>query len=115
MTFKQFEQIVRERRPDVEVFQHGNFTNKTTLSVAVIFNGGKSKTYLYHGSYVDVLNRLGIKAVTKAGVQTLQNALQRCKELNGTKAFFGRVQDFTEEIAYYEEELADIRENCIIV
>ena len=80
MTFKTFEGIVKEHRPEIEVAPHGQYLGVVnSVSVAVIFNPPHGKVYHYNGTYCDVLNRLGIKACYRSQLNTLQENLKRLK------------------------------------
>lgn len=115
MTFEKFQSIVKEKRPDVVVHKHGDFTTKATLGVAVIFNFGKSKVYVYNGTYCQILNRLNIPAVSKTDIFNIKVVLQHYKEEHGQpNLFFDGVNDFSQEIAFYEQELEKYK-NYIIV
>lgn len=113
MTFEQFESIVKEHRPEIQVFQHGDVAG---TNVAVIFNPQHGKVYNYRGSYCYVLNRLGIKAVYRSEITSLQSYLQRLKDAHGTLSIFGDCKiDNTKEIQRCEEKLARIQREFIII
>ena len=114
MTFKTFESIVKEHRPEIQVFQHGDVAG---TNVAVIFNPLHGKVYNYTGSYCYVLNRLGIKAIYRSEFTTLQENLKRLKDEHGkVSAFWGDIiVDNSEEIKRREEELERIEREFIII
>ena len=105
MTFDKFAQIVKKHRPDVVVHRHGDFSTKTTLSVAVQFNYGASKIYLYTGTYVQVLNRLGVPTISKVDLWNVKQTLQRLIDQHGQANLFGGVNDFASEIEAWQAEL----------
>lgn len=116
MTFKTFESIVKERRPEIEVTPHGQYLGaKNSISVAVIFNPPYGKVYNYIGTYCDVLNRLGIKACYRSQLNALQENLKRLKTKHGTLSVFGYLIDNTKEIQHREEELARLEREFIII
>lgn len=119
MTFKTFEGIVKEHRPEIQVFQHGDFrgSRKSAINVAVMFHPPHGKVYNYTGSYCYVLNRLGIKAIYRSELTTLQEYLKRLKDEHGkVSAFWGDIiVDNSEEIKRREEELARLEREFIII
>lgn len=116
MTFKEFEAIVKEHRPEITVFSHGEFSGNK-INVAVIFNpSGHGKVYKYNGSYCYVLNKLGIKAIYSEDLWNLEMALKRAIESHGTPNIFSNETiDNTEEIARLEKEIEEIKRDYIIV
>lgn len=114
MTFEKFKEIIKSNRPEIEVFQHGEFTNKSTLSVGVMYNPN-GKIYTYTGTYCDVLNKLGIKTTTKSYVDSIKSTIDMYIRTNGEDGFFGVPMDNMEEIIKYEKELENIEKNYIIV
>ena len=116
MTFKTFEGIVKEHRPEIEVAPHGQYLGVVnSVSVAVIFNPPYGKVYHYNGTYCDVLNRLGIKACYRSQLNTFQENLKRLKTKHGKLSVFGYLIDNTEEIQRYEEIIARIEREFIII
>lgn len=115
MTFAQFETIVKEKYPDIELFKHGEFAG-SKINVAVIFHP-HGKAYRYNGTYCEVLNRLGIKAIYKHDVWNIEQALERYKQEHGKiDEWFGNgIFDYSAEIKEYEQQLQDIYDNYIIV
>lgn len=117
MTFKTFEGIVKEHRPEIEVAPHGQFSGSgNSVSVAVIFHP-HGKVYCYNGSYCYVLNRLGIKTIYRSELTTLQEYLKRLKDEHGkVSAFWGdEIVDNSEEIKRREEELARLEREFIVI
>ena len=117
MTFKTFESIVKEHRPEIQVFQHGSFAGSSKISVAVRFKQPCGKIYYYNGNYAYVLNRLGIKAIYRSELTTLQEYLKRLKDEHGkVSAFWGDIiVDNSEEIKRREEELARLEREFIVI
>lgn len=116
MTFKTFEGIVKEHRPEIEVAPHGQHLGAgNSVSVAVIFNPPYGKVYNYRGSYCDVLNQLGIKACYRSQLITLKETIKRSKNAHGTRSLFGYLIDNTKEIQRCEEELARLEREFIII
>ena len=112
MTFNEFESIVRGRYPGAKVYSHGELSRQN-IGVTVIF-GGSDKAYTYSGSYVEVLNKLNIRACYKHDVQGLRDTLAMLKRTNGKRSCFGMTINNDKEIMDKESMLDDILENCII-
>lgn len=118
MTYKTFAAIAATYRPDVEVTRHNGFQEQS--GVGVVFRGDdcslagntdhhserENHIYRYKGSYSDILNRLGIKVVTREDYENTRWALERAREQHGKiNIFSGKPQDRSREIAEYEELL----------
>ena len=115
MTFSKFEELVKEKHPNATIFKHGEFAGNK-INVAIIFNGEHGKVYQYNGTYCEVLNRLGVKAIYKHDYDGLVSALERYKKMNGTtNIFFGDVVDYSREIEEYTNRLNDVVANYVIV
>ena len=115
MTFNNFEQIVKKHYPNCKLFKHGEFAGNK-INVAVIFNGEHGRVYKYNGTYCDVLNRLGIKAIYEHNYQSYKNALEVAKRTHGKKnPFFGGTMDNSREIEEYTNYLNDIEQNYVII
>lgn len=116
MTFKTFEGIVKEHRPEIDVAPHGQHLGAgNSVSVAVIFNPPYGKVYNYIGTYCDVLNRLGIKACYRSQLNALQENLKRLKTKHGALSIFGYLIDNMKEIQHCEEEIARLEREFIII
>lgn len=113
MTFKRFEEIVKGKYPKAEVFSHGEFAGNK-VNVAVIFEPN-TRVYKYNGTYCEVLNKIGIKAIYKHDLENVRGVVEMLKRSNGTKGFFGDIIDNTEMIAKYEVDIANYEQNYIIV
>ena len=131
MTYKTFAAIAAAYRPDVEVTRHNGFQEQS--GVGVVFRQSNSRTegsnaqavntdvstdrcnddrtggrriYRYKGSYSDILNRLGIKVVTREDYESTRWLLRQAREQHGKASLFsGKPQDRSREIAGYEELL----------
>lgn len=115
MTFSKFEELVKEKQPNATIFKHGEFAGNK-INVAIIFNGEHGKVYQYNGTYCEVLNRLGVKAIYKHDYNALVSALERCKKMNGTTDIFsGGIVDYSKEIEEYTNRLNDVNANYVIV
>ena len=116
MTFKRFEEIVKSKYPEAEVFSHGEFERgvRSKINVTVIFEP-HGKCYHYNGTYCEVLNRLGIKAIYKHDLESCRATLEMYKRTNGTEGFFGNKIDNTESIANIEADISNFEKNYIIV
>ena len=100
MTFQKFTAIAAAKRPDVRVHAHKAFGGVHDVAVIFIRDGKESKVYSYRGSYADILNRLGIKVITRADVATVEEQLQRAIANNGRQnVFTKKAMDTTDEIA----------------
>lgn len=114
MTFVEFEKIVKSKHKEAEVFSHGTFAGNK-INVAIIFRPN-GKVYKYNGTYCEVLNRIGIKAIYKHSLENVKNILSLYKNNNGQINIFSKKpMDYTEEIKKYEAMLNDYLENYIIV
>ena len=114
MTFTEFEAIVKNKYPQAKVFKHGEFVGNK-INVVVIFTP-QSKVYKYNGTYCEVLNKLGFKAIYKHNLEAVKNALAKAKAGHGIQdEFFGLKIDNTEEIQRYEEIIAQIEREFIII
>ena len=115
MTFSKFEELVKEKHPNIRLFKHGKFAGNK-INVAIIFNGEHGKVYQYNGTYCEVLNRLGVKAIYKHNYNALVSAHERYKERNGTKNIFtGDTIDYSKEIEEYTNRINNIQANYVIV
>ena len=115
MTFKKFEEIFKTRFPEGEVFSHGDFagTEKNMKTTAVFAPGGK--VYSYYGAYDIVLQKMGIKCVSK---EHLAEEMLRLKDLRDRDGkpdmFFGGMVDNSAEIERLEARIAEINRDFII-
>ena len=115
MTFAKFEELVKEKHPNATLFKHGEFAGNK-INVAIIFNGEHGKVYQYNGTYCDVLNRLGVKAIYKHDYNALVSAFENAKKRNGKEnIFFGGIIDCSKEIEEYANRLNDVDANYVIV
>ena len=115
MTFEKFEELVKGKHPNAKVFRHGEFTG-SKINVAIIFNGEHGKVYKYNGTYCDVLNRIGVRAIYKNDYDALVSAVERAKKRNGTKNIFsGVIVNCARELEEYTNRLADVDANYVIV
>lgn len=101
MTFDKFEEIVKKHKPEIEVTSHGFHTSK--VNIGVVFKKG-GRAYSYSGSYCDVLNRIGIKAITKGRYNQYMNILKNYKENNGKPCLFGTF-NYDKDIGRIESEI----------
>lgn len=118
MTFAKFEELVKEKHPQAEVCKHGEFAGNK-INVAVIFNPN-GKPYQYNGTYCEVLNRLGIKAIYKHDLISLKLTLEDYIAKHGTKkrfVFFDEDEfyNYSNAIKELTERIADYEANYIIV
>ena len=125
MTFQQFENIVKGRRPDIKsVHKHTEnaYTNSKTLNVGVCYSNGKA--YSYHGTYCEVLNKLGIKAIYQHdvdGIVSHINDLKESIENPEPNPFLPNVSiediraSYIKELSEYETILSEVLNDCIIV
>lgn len=118
MTFARFEELVKANHPDVEIFKHGEFAGNK-INVAIVFSKnafGEGKVYQYNGTYCEVLNRLGIKAIYKHDLDNAKSVLDRYVREHGTRnVFFGGVRYYDKEIKEWSERVADYEANFVIV
>lgn len=112
MTFESFEKIVVEKYPNIKLFSHSDCSGNS-INVDVIFDDN-SKVYKYSGSYVEVLNKLKIRACYNHDVKTIKETIERLNRMNGKIGFFGKPIDNTASIERYEEMLNDVIKNCVI-
>lgn len=116
MTFADFKNIVTNVYPEIDLTPHGKFGGSTKIEVAVVFKPG-GKVYRYAGSYVYVLNRLGIKAMYVHDLMDRYRHLEYLIRTNDEpNPFFDDIPtDNSEKIASLQEEIRDIEANYIIV
>ena len=116
MTFKRFEELFLTKYPNGEVIGHGKFAQtERNKKTTVIFNPN-GKCYHYYGAYEDILNRLGIKVYSESRLHSLEMSLKHYKEWHGQPSLFGDgVDDYSAEIKRLESDIADIKENYVIV
>ena len=82
----------------------------------MVFNPPNGKMYDYYGNYCEVLNKLGIKAIYEGDLFQLDRYLERLKEEHGQECIWtGSICDNAAEIARVEAEIANYKENYIIV
>lgn len=119
MTFAKFEELVKGKHPNARVFKHGEFAgNKINVGVCFDYveNSKFNNTYQYNGTYCEVLNRLGIKAIYKHEYNALVSTLENAKKRNGTKnIFLGSIIDCSKQIEEYTNRLNDVNTNYVIV
>lgn len=112
MKFNDFERIVKGKYPNAEVTAHGKFGGDTKTGVTVIFSP-RGKCYHYDGSYCEILNRLGIKAVYEHHLRSFKKHLEWLKKPH--HGFFGEVIDHSKEIEELEARIKNYTENYIII
>lgn len=114
MKFADFENIVKSKYPNAEVFKHGEFAG-SKINVAIIFDATNpfSKAYRYNGTYVDVLNKLGFQACYKHDVKSVENTIAMLQRTHGEEGFFGDIIDNTESIGKYQKILDDMLQMII--
>ena len=115
MQFKEFERLVKEKHPNAEVTAHGKFGGDSKIGVTVIFEP-MGKCYHYNGTYCEVLNRLGIKAVYRHDYENTKRVLEKMRRDHGTRNYwFGGIIDYTLEIASFEEQIKEYENEYIII
>lgn len=122
MTFKRFEEIVKERRPEVKVWKHNGFaTGSKTLSVCVVFNYGQaneSRVYTYNGTYHQVLDKLHINAVEQCEIDFAKNQLAKLEAEHGTlvRDLFGDtyIADNSKEITRYRNMIKEYESYVLV-
>lgn len=109
MTFKQFEAIAKEYRPDAIVSRHGEFYDERGVyKLGVRFvkeDGEETRVYMYVGTYAEVLQKLGVDTVTREQLERVEKTLEQLKAEHGTADFFGGTIDNADRIAEYENKL----------
>ena len=117
MTFKTFEAIAAEHRPDVVV--HADKTFGGVPDIAVYFkrtDGTHSKVYSYRGSYQQVLNRLGIKVVSKSDIHNIKYQIELLNARNGKPNLFTkRIINNSTEIARLQAQLEEMNSGEYII
>ena len=109
MTFKKFASIAAAHRPDAVVHAHGTFGGVPDVAIYFIREDGReSKVYSYRGSYVQILDSLGIKVVTKDDLVNAEHMLDVAIQSHGKVGLFskGKPRDNSEEIAKLREQIA---------
>lgn len=115
MTFMRFEEIFKSAFPEGEVFSHGEFggTEKSMKTTAVFAPGGKC--YSYYGAYDIVLQKMGLKVISKERFREMEIRLEDLKARNGKEdSFFGFTVDCSKEIEELEKKLGEYRRDYII-
>lgn len=93
-----------------------NYKYLFVIFLNVCYNIYNGKIYQYNGTYCEVLNRLGVKAIYKHDYNALVSALEGYKKMNGTTNIFsGIVVDYSREIEEYTNRLNDVNANYVIV
>ena len=115
MTFTKFEELFKTKYPNGKAIQHGKFGGTEKNKKTTIVFSPNGKCYEYYGAYEDILCRIGIKTISKSRLHDFEAELERCKRMNGQKAFFCETLDYSEKIAWIENELSSIRSDYIIV
>lgn len=125
MKFTQFEELLHSKYPEASACPHGKFAgtdgnNKTEINFTP--NG---KCYCYYGSYQSILNRLGIPVVYEKDVERARKQLAEYKEEHGKPNKYSLfsadydddrcINDYSDEIAEYEQYIADIESGKYIV
>ena len=135
MTFNQFAALAAKYRPDAIVHAHGEYGVGQCVGIVFkdlatgVENPAaghenaannhenpatgaenhatshESKVYLFKGSYIDILNALGIKVVRQFDLEDVRERLSRAKEKHGKAGIFskGRAMDMSREIERLEE------------
>ena len=119
MTFNKFQELFLTKYPEGEVVMHGKFGGtEHNMKTTVTFNRN-SKCYFYYGSYETVLNRLGIKVITKSSLAQIEHELAYYMENNGKpnpfSLFNKSVMNYEKEIKEYTDKLENIKKDWIIV
>lgn len=116
MTFNQFTAIVNAKYPNAKMYMHGKMAGNK-INVAIVFNGtNEEKVYQYNGTYCEVLNKLGIKAMYQHNYDAVKDHLAKAKALHETEdEFFGFTYDKSEEIKELTSLLNEIERDFIIV
>ena len=117
MTFKRFEEIFKSRYPDGSVWMHDKFEHGAPGKrdkVAVVFSP-LSKVYMYTGAYDAILQRVGIKCVSKEHLAEAEVTLMDLKDRHGKPdEFFGIMIDNGDEIARLEKWIEEVKRDYII-
>lgn len=110
MTFKKFKDIVNTYKPEITVYQHGD---NNSVSVQYTPDG---RIYDYSGSYIHVLNRIGIKAVYQSDLNMMEEELHRLEAKDGKKdIWFDTIADYSKQIEWQKNEIDRIKKECIII
>ena len=123
MTFKKFEELLKTKYPEAGACMHSKFAGTEHNKKVEIHFTPEGKCYEYYGAYEDILNRLGMKVISKSRLASEESALRRYKEMQGKPdPFFGifnsddnGVLDYSKEITEYEERIARLKRDYIIV
>ena len=113
MTFTKFEELLHTKYPEASACMHGKFAQTEHNNKVEIHFNKFSKCYLYYGSYIQILNRLGIKTVYKADIDMKKAEIARLREENGQpNPFFEGdlidntlvIKDIEADLKMYEDE-----------
>lgn len=117
MTFNKFLDLLHTKYPEATACMHGKFAQTDHNNKVEIQFTPTSKGYLYYGSYIVILQKCGLNLVAKDYVENLESSLKRYKDAHGKESEFfpGEIEDFSDEIARLEKQIADLKANNIIV
>lgn len=121
MTFKKFEELLKTKYPEAEPCPHGKFGGTEGSGYVEINFKPNSRCYTYRGSYMEILNRLGVKAVYKRDIERAEKDLKYYKENDGKISpftLFGNDDcrlDYTQEIKHLEAYLKERRSGDYII
>ena len=117
MTFSKYEEAFKTKYPSGRTWMHNDMCRDVSGykgKVAVEFVPG-GKVYFYDGAYEDVLNKIGISAISKERYANLANRLANYLKMDGTEDLFGGKFDYGKEIAETRAELKRIETECVII
>ena len=117
MTFKKFEKILKTKYPEAAAHMHGTYGGTEGINGVEIFFTPDGKGYSYRGSYLQILDRLGIKVIYKSTLDMYEKTIEKLEAENGESNPFvpEEVIDNTAEIDRYKKLLAKIEEEQYIV
>ena len=116
MTFGKFKELFNTKYPDGEVISHGKMGGTEHNKKTTVVFTPNGKCYEYYGAYEDILNRLGIKVISKSRLNDTELALKHYKEWHGQPKFFeDGFEDYSTDIERLTREIENIHTNYIIV
>ena len=117
MKFSKFEELFKKKYPYGKVVAHGKFagTQKNGKTTLIFFTDGRC--YEYYGAYEDILNRIGIKVISKSRYNDIVMTLENYRSMNGRPKLFEKdgCEDYSKDISRLEAEIEEINNNYLIV
>lgn len=119
MTFNKFKEILKSKYPEATACSHGEFAGTERNKKVEINFFRNGKCYEYYGSYIEILNRIGIPCVYESDIKWGEKRLAELKERHGKSnpfSLFNKTPvDNSKEIEKMEKWLSDIKSGHYII